>query len=57
MSSSRFLSEIDDAKEVKALIEKEGRKAVLVSGDIQDPDHCRTSFKKLSTSWAESTSL
>src|ERR1700712_128337 len=28
-----YLSENDDAKEVKALVEKEGRKAVLVSGD------------------------
>ena len=41
-----YLSEIDDAKEVKALIEKEGRKAVLISGDIQDPDHCRAVIQK-----------
>jgi NAD(P)-dependent dehydrogenase (short-subunit alcohol dehydrogenase family) len=36
-----YLTENDDAKEVMELIEKEGRKAVLVSGDIQNPDHCR----------------
>jgi NAD(P)-dependent dehydrogenase (short-subunit alcohol dehydrogenase family) len=37
-----YLSEHDDAKEVKVLIEKEGRKAVLVAGDIGDSAHCRS---------------
>jgi len=37
-----YLSEHDDAQEVKQLIEAAGRKAVLVPGDIKDPDHCRT---------------
>jgi NAD(P)-dependent dehydrogenase (short-subunit alcohol dehydrogenase family) len=41
-----YLSEKDDADEVKALIEKEGRKAVLVAGDLQDPDHCRSVIKR-----------
>jgi NAD(P)-dependent dehydrogenase (short-subunit alcohol dehydrogenase family) len=36
-----YLSEDEDAKEVKALVEKEGRKAVLVAGDVSDPAHCR----------------
>jgi NAD(P)-dependent dehydrogenase (short-subunit alcohol dehydrogenase family) len=36
-----YLSENDDAQEVKGLVEKEGRKAVLVAGDIRDPKHCR----------------
>jgi NAD(P)-dependent dehydrogenase (short-subunit alcohol dehydrogenase family) len=36
-----YLSENDDAQEVKGLVEREGRKAVLVSGDIHDPKHCR----------------
>src|ERR1700710_1436154 len=36
-----YLSEHEDAGEVKDLVEKEGRKAVLVSGDLQNPDHCR----------------
>jgi NAD(P)-dependent dehydrogenase (short-subunit alcohol dehydrogenase family) len=40
-----YLSENDDAGEVKALIEREGRKAVLVAGDLQDPDHCRSVIK------------
>ena len=29
-------------QEVKALVEQEARKAVLVAGDIRDPDHCRS---------------
>src|SRR3954468_13159579 len=41
-----YLSETDDAREVKDLIEKEGRKAVLVSGDLQDPGHCRAVIGK-----------
>jgi NAD(P)-dependent dehydrogenase (short-subunit alcohol dehydrogenase family) len=36
-----YLSEDDDAHDVKALVEEEGRKAILVSGDIRDPQHCR----------------
>jgi NAD(P)-dependent dehydrogenase (short-subunit alcohol dehydrogenase family) len=40
------LSEHDDAAEVKSLIEKEGRKAVLVTGDLQNVDHCRAVIKK-----------
>src|ERR1700754_758204 len=36
-----YLSEHDDANEVKELIEKEGRKAVLVAGDVGDAAHCR----------------
>lgn len=41
-----YLSENDDAQEVKALVEKEGRKAVLVAGDIRDPQHCRAIVKR-----------
>jgi NAD(P)-dependent dehydrogenase (short-subunit alcohol dehydrogenase family) len=41
-----YLSEHDDAAEVKSLVEKEGRKAVLVAGDLQDPEHCRAVIKK-----------
>jgi NAD(P)-dependent dehydrogenase (short-subunit alcohol dehydrogenase family) len=41
-----YLSENDDAKEVMELIEKEGRKAVLVSADLQNPDHCRSVVDK-----------
>jgi NAD(P)-dependent dehydrogenase (short-subunit alcohol dehydrogenase family) len=37
-----YLNEDQDAQEVKQLVEKEGRKALLVAGDIQAPDHCRS---------------
>ncbi|MEV0246823.1 SDR family oxidoreductase [Nocardia sp. NPDC050712] len=36
-----YLSEDDDAKEVAALVEQAGRKAVLVPGDLADAGHCR----------------
>jgi hypothetical protein len=41
-----YLEEHDDANEVKALVEKEGRKAVLVAGDIQHPAHCRAIIER-----------
>jgi NAD(P)-dependent dehydrogenase (short-subunit alcohol dehydrogenase family) len=41
-----YLNEHDDAAEVRGLIEKEGRKAVLVAGDLQNADHCRAVIKK-----------
>ena len=41
-----YLSEDDDAQEVKAIVEKEGRKAVLVAGDISKPEHCRSVIKR-----------
>ncbi|MBX5169888.1 SDR family oxidoreductase [Rhizobium sp. NZLR1b] len=36
-----YLDEDEDADETKRLVEQAGRKALLVSGDIQDPAHCR----------------
>ncbi|UYO41674.1 SDR family oxidoreductase [Rhodopseudomonas palustris] len=36
-----YLNEDDDAQQLKTLVEAEGRKAVLVAGDISQPDHCR----------------
>ena len=41
-----YLSENDDAQEVKAIVEKEGRKAVLVAGDISKPEHCRSVIRR-----------
>jgi NAD(P)-dependent dehydrogenase (short-subunit alcohol dehydrogenase family) len=41
-----YLSENDEAEQVKRLVEAEGRKAVLVPGDITDPDHCRALIAK-----------
>jgi NAD(P)-dependent dehydrogenase (short-subunit alcohol dehydrogenase family) len=36
-----YLNEDEDAKEVAGLVEDAGRKCVLVSGDLSDPNHCR----------------
>ena len=41
-----YLDEHEDAHEVKALIEQEGRKAVLVAGDLRSPEHCRSVIKQ-----------
>jgi hypothetical protein len=37
-----YLDEHDDARETARWVERAGRKAVLVPGDIADPAHCRT---------------
>ena len=36
-----YLSEDSDAKDTAGYVEKAGRRAVLVKGDIADPQHCR----------------
>ena len=36
-----YLNEHDDAKETAELVSREGRKAVLVPGDLARPEHCR----------------
>src|SRR5258705_1425062 len=41
-----YLNEHDDANKVKALVEKEGRNAVLVAGDIGGTDHCRSVIQR-----------
>jgi len=41
-----YLNENDDAREVKALVETEGRKAVLVPGDLRDAAHCRAVIQR-----------
>lgn len=41
-----YLDEHQDAEEVKALVEKEGRKAVLFPGDLRKPDYCRAVIKR-----------
>jgi NAD(P)-dependent dehydrogenase (short-subunit alcohol dehydrogenase family) len=37
-----YLDEDEDAEEAARLVEDAGRKAVLLKGDIQFPDHCRS---------------
>jgi hypothetical protein len=41
-----YLNEHEDAKETAKYVEQAGRKAVLVSGDIQEEEHCRQIIKK-----------
>jgi NAD(P)-dependent dehydrogenase (short-subunit alcohol dehydrogenase family) len=41
-----YLNEDEDAQETNRLIEQAGRKAILVSGDIQEPAHCRSVVAK-----------
>ncbi|WP_210104220.1 MULTISPECIES: SDR family oxidoreductase [Rhizobium/Agrobacterium group] len=36
-----YLDEDEDAAETARLVEEAGRKAVLVAGDLQSPEHCR----------------
>jgi len=41
-----YLSEHDDARETKCLVEDAGRKAVLMPGDIGEPAQCRAIVEK-----------
>jgi NAD(P)-dependent dehydrogenase (short-subunit alcohol dehydrogenase family) len=41
-----YLNENEDAQEVKSLIEREGRKAILVEGDLRNAEHCREVVKR-----------
>src|SRR3954447_24391870 len=41
-----YLDEHDDAKDTAQWVEKAGRKAVLVPGDLADPAHCRAVIAK-----------
>jgi len=36
-----YLSEDEDARDTARLVEEAGRRAVLVRGDVSDPQHCR----------------
>ena len=40
-----YLSEDSDAKDTASYVEKAGRRAVLVKGDVADPQHCRDIIK------------
>lgn len=41
-----YYNEHEDARETKRLVEGAGRKCLLVSGDIKDPEHCRELIAK-----------
>jgi hypothetical protein len=36
-----YLNEHEDAEETRRLVEQAGRKAIVVAGDISEPEHCR----------------
>src|SRR5437868_707793 len=50
-----YLNEDDDAREVAAVVEDAGRKAVLVRGDIKDAAHCRAIVERARQELAVST--
>ncbi len=41
-----YLDEHDDAKETKALVEKEGRQCLLIAGDVGDESLCRKAVQE-----------
>ena len=44
-----YLKEDKDAKDTKALIEKEGRECLLISGDLKEEKFCKSAVKKCHT--------
>ena len=40
-----YLSEDEDAQETRAAVEAEGQRALLIPGDVTDPDFCRTAVE------------
>jgi NAD(P)-dependent dehydrogenase (short-subunit alcohol dehydrogenase family) len=41
-----YLNEDEDAEETKAAVEDEGRRALLLRGDVTDPDFCRDAVER-----------
>lgn len=41
-----YLDEHEDAHETKRAVEQEGRRCILLSGDVADPDFCKSAVKK-----------
>src|SRR3954447_6310837 len=42
-----YLCEHDDAAKTKVIVEKEGRKAIAIAGDLGDRDFCGKAVKKV----------
>jgi NAD(P)-dependent dehydrogenase (short-subunit alcohol dehydrogenase family) len=42
-----YLDEHDDAKDTKAAVEKEGRKCIVIAGDVADPVFCRDAVARV----------
>jgi NAD(P)-dependent dehydrogenase (short-subunit alcohol dehydrogenase family) len=41
-----YLSEHDDAKDTARLVERAGRRVVLIAGDVSQPEHCRSIIER-----------
>jgi NAD(P)-dependent dehydrogenase (short-subunit alcohol dehydrogenase family) len=41
-----YLDEHEDARETKRLVEEEGRKCIMIAGDVGDEQHCRSAVKQ-----------
>ena len=41
-----YLTEDNDAEETKRAVEKEGRRCILLSGDVADPEFCKLAVKE-----------
>jgi NAD(P)-dependent dehydrogenase (short-subunit alcohol dehydrogenase family) len=41
-----YLDEHEDARDTKSAVEKEGRRCILISGDVADPKFCRDAVKR-----------
>ncbi|UUF12795.1 MULTISPECIES: SDR family oxidoreductase [Flavobacterium] len=46
-----YLKEDKDAKETKAIVEKEGQQCLLISGDLKDEKFCKEAIKKCITTF------
>jgi hypothetical protein len=41
-----YLNEHEDAQQTKAAVENEGRRCIIISGDIADPDFCKNAVER-----------
>jgi NAD(P)-dependent dehydrogenase (short-subunit alcohol dehydrogenase family) len=41
-----YLNEHEDAEETKRAVEKEGRRCILISGDVADPEFCKDAVER-----------
>ena len=41
-----YLNEDHDAEVTKTAVEKEGRRCILISGDVTDPEFCKEAIKR-----------
>jgi len=42
-----YLNEHEDAEETKRAVEKEGRRCILISGDVADPEFCKDAVERI----------